>query len=63
MAILKHLGSNDDVMRPLIFAQRQIARAAELGVGVSSAEDIDLVAADENSNGLVKTISNLLAKG
>ncbi len=40
VAILKDLGSNDAVMKPAVFAQEQIARAVELGLGVSSAADI-----------------------
>ncbi len=37
VAILKQLGSNDAIMKPAIFAQEQIARAVELGLGVASA--------------------------
>lgn len=63
VAILKHLGSNDAIMTPRIFDQRQIARAAELGIGVSNAGEIDLVAADENSGRLRDTISSILDRG
>src|SRR4030066_286556 len=36
VALLKHLGSNGAIMGKKIFEQEQIARAAELGLGVSS---------------------------
>ena len=49
VAVLKHLGSNPDIMTRKIFEQRQIARAVELGIGVTSAADIDLVALNESS--------------
>ncbi|MBE0617873.1 MAG: hypothetical protein IH608_08115, partial [Proteobacteria bacterium] len=36
-------------MAPRVFAQRQLARAAALGLGASGPEDLELVAADETS--------------
>ena len=49
VAILKHLGSNPDIMNPRIFDQRQIVRAAALGIGVQSPSEIELVAPDNKS--------------
>jgi len=49
VAVLKALGSNDAIMNRKIFDQRQIARAAELGIGVSSAAEIEILAADRES--------------
>lgn len=49
VAILKHLGSNPQIMKKKIFHQVQIARAAALGLGVSSPDQIDLMAADDGS--------------
>jgi len=63
VAVLKHLGSNDDVMNRPIFEQRQIARAAALGIGVSKAEAIDLVAADDRSSGYRDAVGRILEKG
>jgi uncharacterized protein (DUF362 family) len=63
VAILKHLGSNDDIMMHRIFEQRQIARAAELGIGVSAAEKIDLIAADDKSRSYRDAIQKHLSKG
>jgi uncharacterized protein (DUF362 family) len=63
VAVLKHLGSNGDIMTPRIFEQRQIARAAALGIGASNTEAIDLVAADEKSDRYRNAISTILEKG
>jgi uncharacterized protein (DUF362 family) len=49
VAVLKHLGSNEKIMKPKIFEQEQIARAVELGLGAASPEQIHLVAADSTS--------------
>ncbi len=46
LAILKDLGSNKAIMERRIFAQEQIARAVELGLGVSGPGEIELVADD-----------------
>lgn len=63
VAILKHLGSNDQIMRPGIFNQRQIARAAELGLGAASASEIDLIASDEGSRSFRDQIAAVLNRG
>jgi uncharacterized protein (DUF362 family) len=63
VAILKLLGSNDKIMRPRIFAQEQIARAAELGIGVSSASEIELIPADEKSKSYRDQVAEILKKG
>lgn len=49
VAILKELGSNDKIMNTRIFDQEQIARAAEIGIGASSPDDIEIIAADAQS--------------
>lgn len=43
VAILRLFGTTPEVARGKIFDQEQIARAAELGIGVTRPEDIDLV--------------------
>jgi hypothetical protein len=50
------------VDRP-IFAQEQIARAVELGIGVSSPAAIDLVSADRESTALRDELAEILKKG
>ncbi|MDH3839096.1 MAG: DUF362 domain-containing protein, partial [Desulfobacteraceae bacterium] len=49
VAVLKAIGSNAAIMQPKIFDQRQIARASALGIGVSSASEIDIISADQES--------------
>jgi uncharacterized protein (DUF362 family) len=62
-AILKHLGSNDEIMNRKIFEQGQIKRAAELGIGVKSASEITLVAADEASQVYRDRVNTILMQG
>jgi uncharacterized protein (DUF362 family) len=63
VAVLKSLGSNDQIMRPKIFDQEQIARAAELGIGVCSASEIELVAVDDQSRESCTHVQEILSKG
>lgn len=49
LAVLKQMGSNRKIMATPIFEQDQIARAVELGLGVSSPADIELVTGDDES--------------
>ena len=51
IAVLKTLEANDAIMNTPIFQQEQIARAVELGIGVSSVADIEVVAVDRQSVG------------
>jgi uncharacterized protein (DUF362 family) len=63
VALLKLLGSNEQIMGRKIFGQEQIARAAELGLGASSASEIELAAVDEKSRGLRDRVAEVLSKG
>jgi len=63
LAILKTLGSNDQIMKRKIFDQEQIARAVELGLGAASPSDIDLVAADQGSEENCARARQVLLKG
>jgi len=63
VAILKHLGSNEKIMSSKIFAQEQIARAGELGLGASSPSGVDLMPADENSRDYAGRIAEILKEG
>lgn len=60
LACLKHLGANKAVSKPAIFSQEQIRRAVELGLGVSRAQDIQLVGADEASQEYAEAIRRIL---
>jgi uncharacterized protein (DUF362 family) len=62
VAVLKHLGSNDAIMQKKIFEQKQIARAAELGIGVQSPSEIDLIAANEQSVKCRNKVNEFLLK-
>jgi len=63
VAILRLLGTTPEVSRGRIFEQDQIARAAELGLGVTSADQIQLVADDVKSKELVRRIEAVLYRG
>lgn len=63
VAILKLLGSNDSIMKPKIFEQEQIARAVELGLGVSSASEIEVIPGDQKSQGYRDRVIDILKKG
>jgi uncharacterized protein (DUF362 family) len=63
VAILKVLGSNDQIMRPRIFDQEQIARAAQIGLGASSPAEIDLFPADDQSREVRERIAAVLNQG
>jgi uncharacterized protein (DUF362 family) len=63
VAVLKTLGSNDQIMRTKIFEQRQLARAAELGLGASSPMQIEVVAADSQSLEYRNRVVNRLNEG
>jgi uncharacterized protein (DUF362 family) len=63
VAILKELGSNDAIMKPAVFAQEQIARAVELGLGVSSAVDIVIETPDAASEAYAEKIRKILSAG
>jgi uncharacterized protein (DUF362 family) len=63
VAILKLLGSNDSIMKPKIFEQEQIARAVELGLGVSSPSEIEIVPGNKNSRDYKERIIEILKTG
>ncbi len=63
VAILRLLGTTPEVSRGSIFEQDQIARAAELGLGVSSAREIQLVTGDAESEALAVKVRDILARG
>ena len=63
VAVLKDLGSNDAIMSTRIFAQEQISRAVELGLGAAGPAEIDPTAADESSRPRRDRIAGVLAQG
>ena len=63
VALLKLLGSNRNIMSKKIFDQEQIARAAELGLGVSSPSEIALIPADGKSQDCRDRVWEILKRG
>jgi len=63
LSVLKILGSNDAIMNRKIFEQDQIARAVELGLGASSNSEIDIVAADLESEEYAERVAEMLRNG
>lgn len=63
ISILKELGSNETIMGRKIFEQEQIARAVELGLGITSADQIELVAPDKESQIYTEKLRSILARG
>jgi uncharacterized protein (DUF362 family) len=63
VAILKLLGSNESILKPKIFAQEQIARAVELGLGASSPAEVEVIPADDRSQEYRDRVVEILKKG
>lgn len=63
VAILKELGSNETIMGRKVFEQDQIARAVELGIGVSNAGAIELATQDKAGRDYADKIGALLKQG
>jgi uncharacterized protein (DUF362 family) len=63
VALLKSLGSNNRIMKKKIFEQEQIARAAEIGLGVSSPSEIDLIPTDDESRTYCDRVTAILGEG
>jgi uncharacterized protein (DUF362 family) len=62
VAILRLLGTTPEISRGPVFEQDQIARAAELGLGVSSAKQIELVPGDAESKALAVQVKDILSR-
>lgn len=62
VAILRLLGTTSQVSQGSIFEQDQIARAAELGVGIKSPEQIQLVTDDPDSEAFANQVRDILLK-
>jgi len=63
VAVLRHFGTTRPVRRGPVFRQEQIARAAELGLGVTSPEQIELVTDSPESAAYAEVIREVLLSG
>jgi uncharacterized protein (DUF362 family) len=63
LAVLKELGANAAIMGRRIFEQEQMARAVELGLGVSGPGEIELVTGDPDSSAYAARLEQILAAG
>lgn len=63
VAILRLLGTTLEVSRGKIFEQDQIKRAAELSLGVTSADQIQIVTGDKESEEYAEKVRGVLEKG
>ncbi len=60
VAILRYFGTTPEVMRGRIFEQEQIARAVELGLGVTAPDQIELITGDPDSAAYAQAIGDVL---
>lgn len=60
VALLRLYGTTPEVMKGRIFEQEQISHAASLGIGVNSAEKIELVPLDESNQKAADSIRKVL---
>lgn len=60
VALLRHFGTTPEVSRGPIFEQEQIARAVQLGIGVSGPRQIELVTGDAESAEYAKKVRAIL---
>jgi uncharacterized protein (DUF362 family) len=63
VAILRFLGTTPEVSQGPIFKQDQIARAAELGLGVKSPDQIQIVTDGADSETFARKVREILLKG
>jgi len=63
VAILRHFGTTPNVSKGKIFNLEQIHRAVELGVGVTTPDQIELVTDDADSAAYANTLRTLLRAG
>lgn len=62
VAVLKSMGSNDQIMNTKIFEHGQIARAIEIGLGASSSSEIDVISTDHQSREYMDRVVEILNK-
>ncbi len=63
VAVLRHWGTTPEVCEGPVFGQAQIARAAELDLGATSPDDIEIVTPDEPSEEYASKVRAVLRAG
>jgi uncharacterized protein (DUF362 family) len=63
VALLRHYGTTAEVSQGRIFEQEQIAQAVELGLGAASAQEIELLTDDAESEAYATKIRKILDRG
>jgi len=63
LAVLKEIGANDAIMGRKIFAQEQIERAVDLGIGIDSPQKIEFVTVDDAGRKYADNLKKILAQG
>jgi uncharacterized protein (DUF362 family) len=61
VAILRHFGTTPAVSQGRVFEQEQICRAAELGLGASGPEEIEILTDDEAGRAFADELRHILA--
>lgn len=62
VAILRHYSTTRDISKGNIFDLTQIKRAAKLGVGVESADQINIIGIDAESEAVAGELDQILEK-
>lgn len=62
VAVLRIYGTTSDVSKGKVFEQEQIARAAELGIGVSGAEDVEIIPVNNEAQDICSLIRESLGR-
>ena len=60
LAVLKELGSNQTIMGRKIFEQDQMKRAVELGLGISSPDQIEIKTGNQESRAYAERLKSIL---
>jgi uncharacterized protein (DUF362 family) len=63
LSVLKELGSNKAIMGRKIFEQEQIARAVQLGLGITGPEQIEIITDDGDSRKYAERLTAILLSG
>ncbi len=60
VAVLRIYGTTSEVSKGEVFEQEQIARAAELGIGASGAQDIEIIPVNSEAQDICSLVREKL---